>query len=111
MSFTASRAGFYQLRSRLKELHVFAGFHDTLGEKKCIIWHFEKKCVVLLRCCITCRRSVLTTSMEDRWIRARIPWRVLCGGGCPCSWDDIAYRSLRYVMKRWGAQSAGIRLV
>ncbi|MFP5675607.1 class I SAM-dependent methyltransferase family protein, partial [Salmonella sp. 741265100_HSA] len=37
-------------------------------------------------------------------------WRVLSGGAAPCSWDDIAYRSLRYVMKRWGAQSAGIRL-
>ncbi|EAU4987875.1 alpha/beta fold hydrolase [Salmonella enterica] len=101
---------FYQgLRSRLKELHVFAGFfHDTLGEKNRHL-AFEK-----MRCFIETLYNLppqrFDYQHEDRWSPGADTWRVLSGGAAPCSWDDIAYRSLRYVMKRWGAQSAGIRL-
>lgn len=101
---------FYQgLRSPLKELHILSGFfHDTLGEKNRHL-AFEK-----IRCFIETLYDLppqrFDYQHEDRWSPGADTWRVLSGGPVPCTLEDIAYRGLRYGMKRLGTQSAGIRL-
>lgn len=101
---------FYQgLRSPLKELHILSGFfHDTLGEKNRHL-AFEK-----IRCFIETLYDLppqrFDYQHEDRWSPGADTWRVLSGGPAPCTLEDIAYRGLRYGMKRLGTQSAGIRL-
>lgn len=101
---------FYQrLRSPIKELHILPGFyHDTLGEKDRHL-AFDKM------------RSFIDTlyatpaqhfdyQNEDRWSPGADTWRALSGGPVPFSFDDLAYRGLRYGMKLLGTQSAGVRL-
>ncbi|ECC8921118.1 alpha/beta fold hydrolase [Salmonella bongori] len=101
---------FYQgLRSPLKELHILSGFfHDTLGEKNRHL-AFEK-----IRCFIETLYDLppqrFDYQHEDRWSPGADTWRVLSGGPAPCTLEDIAYRGLRYGMKKLGTQSAGIRL-
>lgn len=101
---------FYQgLRSPLKELHILSGFfHDTLGEKNRHL-AFEK-----IRCFIETLYDLppqrFDYQHEDRCSPGADTWRVLSGGPAPCTLEDIAYRGLRYGMKRLGTQSAGIRL-
>lgn len=49
-------------------------------------------------------------SATARWSPGADSWRQLNGGPEPYSFDDFAYRGLRYAMRMLGTQSAGVRL-
>lgn len=101
---------FYQrLRSPLKEMHILSGFfHDTLGEKNRHLAFEKMRCFIETLYNLPLQR--FDYQHEDRWSPGADTWRMLSGGPAPWTLDDIAYRGLRYGMKRLGTQSAGIRL-
>ncbi|WBM71793.1 bifunctional alpha/beta hydrolase/class I SAM-dependent methyltransferase [Buttiauxella sp. WJP83] len=101
---------FYQrLRNPLKELHVLPGFyHDTLGEKERHLAFDKIRGFIDTLYAMPPQR--FDYSHEDRWSPGADTWRMLRGGPEPYSFEDIAYRGLRFGMKTLGAQSTGVRL-
>ncbi|CAM3335533.1 hypothetical protein SB6411_01884 [Klebsiella spallanzanii] len=101
---------FYQrLRHPLKEMHVLPGFyHDTLGERDRAL-AFDK-IRAFLDVLYAQPPQPFDYSQEDRWSPGADSWRQLNGGPEPYSFDDFAYRGLRYVMRMLGTQSDGVRL-
>lgn len=101
---------FYQrLRHPLKEMHVLPGFyHDTLGERdRALAFDKIRSFIDVL---YARPPQPFDYREEDRWSPGADSWRQLHGGPEPYSWDDFAYRGLRFAMKMLGTQSAGIRL-
>lgn len=101
---------FYQrLRHPLKEMHVLPGFyHDTLGERdRALAFDKIRSFIDVL---YARPPQPFDYREEDRRSPGADSWRQLHGGPEPYSWDDFAYRGLRFAMKMLGTQSAGIRL-
>jgi alpha-beta hydrolase superfamily lysophospholipase/SAM-dependent methyltransferase len=101
---------FYQrLRHPLKEMHVLPGFyHDTLGERDRAL-AFDK-IRAFLDVLYAQPPQPFDYSQEDCWSPGADSWRQLNGGPEPYSFDDFAYRGLRYAMRMLGTQSDGVRL-